>query len=72
MNFRQVAKESHFLPSEARPLDCRRTQATNKQRIDAMKFPMLQIVIMAKVQPNEHLYLRVRLEQETSRVMPKH
>ena len=32
-----------------------------------MKFPMLQIVIIAKVPPNEHFYLRARLEKKKVR-----
>ena len=34
------------------------------QRIDAMKLPMIQIVIIASEEISEHFYLQVRLEKK--------
>ena len=44
---------SHADPSQPQTLNKIQTLARINQRTDAMKFPMLQIVIIAKVPPNE-------------------
>ena len=46
-------QKSHALATQPRTHKKQETLAANKQKTDAVKFPMLQIVIIAKVPPNK-------------------
>ena len=51
-DLRPKDNESHAITTQLRTLKKSQTLAKNKAGTDAMKFPMLQIVIIAKVSPN--------------------
>ena len=55
--------EPHPLATQSRNLTIHKHMPHKWQRTDALKFLMLQIAIIAKVPPNGHFYLRVRLQK---------